>query len=61
MAVKNLDPQLVDKRIVKKNLEKKRVSQEEYKAYLASLRDDKENCEAVNLDDDYEEEDDETA
>ena len=50
MAVRNLDPQLVDRRVIQRNLEKKRISQEEFEAYLNSLKDSKENSELVDID-----------
>lgn len=47
------DEFLFDKRIIKRNIEKKLISESDYKSYLSRLKDESSDCEKVDIEELY--------
>ncbi|HBQ21211.1 MAG: hypothetical protein A2Z91_00320 [Deltaproteobacteria bacterium GWA2_38_16] len=48
----NSDEKLLDKRIIQRNITKKLISKEDYKAYLSKLKDESDQCESATVEED---------
>lgn len=44
-----LNPFLIDKRIVRRNIEKKLISENEFKSYLNHLKDESTDCDVIEI------------
>lgn len=51
-TVSKLSEHVLDKRIVQRNITKKLLTEEEYKAYLSQLKNESDHCEPVHIDED---------